>query len=80
MKLRVVTEAYAELKKDDPNTALTLTGLRRMVRSGEIPTISVGRKRLIDYDKLVQYLSDEAAGETGEASKCGVIRKADESR
>lgn len=80
MKLRIVTEAYAELKKDDPYTALTLTGLRRMVRSGEIPTISVGRKKLIDYDKLIQYLSGEAAGETEEMSKYGVIRKADELR
>lgn len=80
MKLRVLTKAYAELKKDDPNTALTLTGLRRMVRSGEISTISVGRKRLIDYDKLVQYLSGATAGNNEETLKSGVIRKADESR
>ncbi len=80
MKLRIVTEAYAELKKEDPNTSLTLTGLRRLVRSGEIPTIKVGRKSLIDYDKLVQYLSGDWTVEKEDTDpEVGVIRKADKS-
>lgn len=56
-KLRLLSEAYNEIKKEDPDTALTMNALRCLVKSKEIPTVKIGRKRLIDYEKLIEYLT-----------------------
>lgn len=55
-RMRLIKTAFQQLKEEDPNTAVTLCGLRRLVLSGEIPSVTVGRKRLIDYDNLLSYL------------------------
>ncbi len=57
-KMRLISEAYKAIKEDDPNTALTMNALRCLVRNGEIPSVQIGRKRLINYDNLLQYLSN----------------------
>lgn len=56
-KLRLLSEAYNEIKKEDPDTALTMNALRCLAKSKEIPTVKIGRKRLIDYEKLIEYLT-----------------------
>lgn len=56
-KMRSISEAYRQLRTDDPNTALTLCALRRLVATGEIPSLRVGRKILINYDSLLAYLN-----------------------
>jgi hypothetical protein len=40
----------------DTETAITPNALRRMVVSGNIPCIKVGKKYLIDLDVLFEYL------------------------
>ena len=55
-RLRIALDAYKQVKQDDPGTALTLSALRRIVKVGSIPTVRIGRKSLIDYDLLLQYL------------------------
>ena len=57
MKMRTLPEAIKILKEQDPETALTLTALRRKVKRGEIPAIMVGVKSLIDVDRMGEYLS-----------------------
>lgn len=47
-RMRTIPKAYEEVKRADPNTSLTLRALRRMVKSGEVPCIMVGTKRLVD--------------------------------
>lgn len=56
VKLRLISEVFVQLKQDDPDTAITLCALRRMVKAGDIPTVRVGRKALINYDLLLQHL------------------------
>lgn len=56
IKLRLIADAYGQLKQDDPDTAITLCALRRMVKAGDIPSVHVGRKALINYDLLLQHL------------------------
>ena len=56
-KMRTLPEAIAELKALDENTALTLTALRRKVKTGEIPSVAVGCKRLVCMETLIEYLS-----------------------
>ena len=49
-RMRVISEAFYQLKQDDPGTAITQCALRRMVKAGDIPSVQVGRKSLIDYE------------------------------
>ncbi len=57
-RMRTLPEAAAELKRMDSNTAITLTALRRMVKTGELPYISVASKRLINFDRLLELLEN----------------------
>ena len=57
MKLRTQGQALLELRQADPNTCLTAYALRTMVLDGRIPTISLGRKKLLDIDALPAYLT-----------------------
>ncbi len=56
-KMRLISEAYKQLKIEDPNSAITLNGLRCLIKRGEIPSVKIGRKTLINYDVLLEYLS-----------------------
>ena len=56
MRLRTQREALAELHRNDPGSCLTAYAIRTMVLAGRIPTVAVGRKRLIDMDTLPEYL------------------------
>ncbi len=58
LQMRLLSEAYAEIKKDDPNTALTMNALRCLVKKGDIPCVQIGRKKLINYEKLLEYLAN----------------------
>ena len=55
--MRLIAEAFKQIKQDDPNTAITLNGLKCIVRQGKIPCAKIGRKTLINYDALLEYLS-----------------------
>lgn len=59
-KMRTIAEAFEHVKKSDPGTALTLYALRGMVKTGAIPSVKIGRKRLICLDDLNEYLSGTA--------------------
>lgn len=56
-KMRLLSDAYNEIKADDPHTALTLNALRVLVKSEKIPSVKSGRKTLINYDALIEYLN-----------------------
>lgn len=56
-RMRYPAQALAELKKDDPDTPITLNFIRSLVKKGLIPAIKVGRGYLINYDTLLSYLS-----------------------
>ena len=56
MRLRTLEQAHAELLAVDPNCALARTALRRMVITGQIPSVRVGAKYLVDIDRLQEYL------------------------
>ncbi len=73
-KMRTITETFKEIKKNDPNTALSLCGLRRMVQTGIIPSVQIGRKRIINIDILTEYLNN-VPYEKLQNTETGVIRK-----
>ena len=53
-RMRTIAQAYKAIKESDPNTAFTMRALRRMVDTKEIPTVSIGNKRLINLDLLLK--------------------------
>ena len=69
-RMRTIDEAAAFLRQADPNTAVTKTALRRLVTSGQIPSVRVGAKYLVDLG--VDFFGGQAA-ET-QAIQTGVIR------
>lgn len=44
--MRLVKDAFEQLKKDDPDTDVTLYALRTIVKSG---------KKSVNYDSLLEY-------------------------
>lgn len=62
-RMRLLKQAHAEILAADPDTALTMTALRRLVLSGAIPVFYSGRKRFINMDALMEYLSGAGVAE-----------------
>lgn len=60
-RMRTVSEAAAEIKAADPNTAITEYHIRRLALSGVLPRVKAGRKLLINLDTLIEYLQDPTA-------------------
>ena len=56
-RMRLLKDAYKQLKEDDPQTSVTESMVRRLALSGKIKTQVLGQKRLINYDSLLEYLS-----------------------
>lgn len=56
-RLRTIPKTLEEIKRVDPDSALTLRALRKMVNQGIIPTVSIGTKRLINLNELMDILS-----------------------
>lgn len=71
-RMRTIPECVAMLKELDPETAITITALRNMVKRGEVPAVPVGSKSLINFDMLLEmfYLKQPApAPSSGEYGK-----------
>lgn len=57
LRMRTIPKAYEEIKKLDENTCLTIRALRRMCSNGDIITVKVGNKTLLNLDLLINMLS-----------------------
>ncbi|MCL2796925.1 MAG: hypothetical protein FWD58_02560 [Firmicutes bacterium] len=56
---RTIEQAFALIKKSDPNTALTKYAIRKMAKSGAIRTLDIEKKTLIDFKSLLAHLGIE---------------------
>lgn len=56
-RMRTLTEAMNYIRTQDPETCITLYALRRMVKTGKIPSFKSGAKYLINIDTLENYLN-----------------------
>lgn len=70
-RMRLIKEAYSELKNLDPGTAVTEYYIRQLAKSGTIPQVRAGRKILINFDELLSYLND---GMIHEPDKIQIVR------
>ncbi len=68
-RMRLLQDIYVQLKTDDPDTAITYYALRILIKSGKIPSVQIGRKTLIDYNKVIEYfdipLPKESSADVG---------------
>lgn len=72
MRMRTIDQAAAYLKQTDPETALTKTAIRRVVISGELPSVRVGNKFLLSLESIEAFLQGNTT--TVPAPTQGVIR------
>lgn len=71
-RMRLLKEAAAEIKQLDPDSAVTPYFIRHLALEGKIKSVMAGRKRLINFDDLLQYL---ALSQDTEPEECHGIRK-----
>lgn len=57
-RMRYPQQALELLKEEDPGTQVTVNFIRSLAKSGQIPVVKIGRRRLINYDKLLEYLAN----------------------
>lgn len=60
-RMRTVAEAAKELKAMDEHTAVTEYHIRQLALSGVLPRVQAGRKLLINFDLLLEYLANPTA-------------------
>jgi len=73
-RMRLLKEALNEIKSSDPSTAITANALRGMAKRGEIQTVMVGNKYLINMDLLESYLSNPKPLFPDTSSQTGIRR------
>ena len=55
-RMRTAEGALTLIKEADPESAVSLRCIRRLINSGAIPHVAVGCKKLVNVDKLLSYL------------------------
>ena len=60
-KYRTIQQAFECIKALDADTAITYHALRQLVVSGQMPSMRVGKKYLIDLDVLVGLLNTQVS-------------------
>ena len=56
-RIRTINEAYDYIKKLDPDTALSRSGLRRLVEIGEIKSRKSGTRYYVTLEDIDLYFS-----------------------
>lgn len=77
LRMRTLEDAHAELVADDPGCALTKTALRRLVVSGAVRSVKIGRKYLVDMSALDDYLRGVGTETSERAYGGGGVRRVD---
>ncbi len=57
MTLMTLNGAVEEVKKRDPGCYINRGLLERAIRDGKIGCISVGRRKIVNVDRVMEYLS-----------------------
>lgn len=59
--MRTAPGALEIIKQMDPDTAVTLRYIRRLIATETVPHVDVGRKKLVNVDQLLKFLEGESA-------------------
>lgn len=75
-RMRTADKALAIIKAEAPDTGVTLHYIRQLIKNGKVPAVSVGRKRLVNVDTLMEYIAVGGDREAEELTQStGKIRK-----
>lgn len=55
-RMRTAERALEEIKREDPETEITLHYIRAMIRAKAVPVAVCGRKKLVNLDALMELL------------------------
>ena len=69
-KIRTISEAIEEIKRLDPETAITARFIKEGIADGKIPIIRVGNKVLVNMASIFAFLEGEAVYETFTTTNC----------
>lgn len=76
-RVRTATGILDELKAADPNTAITLSYIRRTINSGRVPVVHVGKKKLVNLDLMLEVLGSGIVAPQGQEDAVSGIRQVD---
>ena len=71
-RMRTVDQAVAQIRQDDPQSCLTRHALRKLVLTGVVPCVKTGKKRLINYDRLLAFLACETPTANPSPARAGI--------
>lgn len=74
-RMRTAAEAARQLREEDPDTAITEYYIKSLMDDGILCPTYAGKKALINYDDLLQYLSKNKTSATQKEKQTGKIRK-----
>ena len=57
-RMRTLDQAYKMIKETDEHTQVSKTLIRNLLVSGILPSIPCGRKKLLNFDKLIELLAN----------------------
>jgi len=60
VNMRTAARAFEEIKKKDPETAISERQIRAIMRSGVIPVLRQGNKTMVNMDVLMDYFAHPA--------------------
>jgi len=72
-RMRYPEQALELLKQEDPETQVTLNFIRSLLKRDAIPYVKIGRRHLLNYDALIEYLAKGTTRE--ETAPLGAIRR-----
>lgn len=73
-RMRFARQCVDELHKLDPSCPITETFIRSLVKRGLVASVSVGRRRLVNFDDLLRYLSCTPIEPPSAPSPAGIRR------
>jgi hypothetical protein len=75
--MRTAHQAAEHFKQQDPETSFTEYHINRLIKQGVIPVFRSGNRKLINLDKLIEYLNGEVVVQE-KSDTYGKIRKVGE--
>ena len=59
-RMRTAGKVLELTQAEDPGTEVTLHYIRQLIKTGAVPCVTVGRKKLVDADHLIQRIAEGA--------------------
>lgn len=75
LRMRTAQGVMDTIKAEDPDTAITMRYIRRLINSGKIPVVNVGTKKLIDVDAVLEYFATGDPVQQQQPAAVGGIRR-----